>query len=56
MSFVSILVVLMRWLLMAAERPNRLRISWDIVIFYEYKPACCNRLHNALYQPVSLES
>jgi hypothetical protein len=41
---------------MAAERPNRLRVSWNVVTFYENKPACCSSLDNALYELVRVES
>jgi hypothetical protein len=41
---------------MGAERPNKLRVSWDVVTFYENKPAFCNGLDNALYQRVRVES
>jgi hypothetical protein len=52
MSFVSILIVLIRWILTAAERSNRLRVLWDIVTFYENNSAYYSGLDNALYQRV----
>jgi hypothetical protein len=41
---------------MGAERPNNLRVSWDVVTFYENKPAFYHCLSNALYQRVRVES